>query len=106
MRSDKAVGVLLAQLDRYFFTDTVNHAMKYMVWGLVILLVVLHQDLWNWGDDRLVLGFMPATLAYHAALSIAASIVWFLATKFAWPLGLEDDLEVATPVAESKGAES
>lgn len=80
--------------------------MKYMVWGLVVLLVVLHQDLWNWGNDSLVLGFMPVTLAYHAALSIAASVVWFLATKFAWPLNLEDDLDGSTHAAESEGAES
>ncbi|PAY20486.1 hypothetical protein CKO51_05380 [Rhodopirellula sp. SM50] len=63
--------------------------MKYLVWGLVVLLVVLHQDLWNWDNDRLVFGFMPVTLVYHAGISIAASVVWFLATKFAWPHDLE-----------------
>ena len=59
--------------------------MKYAVWVLILLLVVLHQDIWNWTDGRLVLGFMPVGLAYHVGLSIAATVVWLLAVRFAWP---------------------
>lgn len=66
--------------------------MKAVVWGLVLLLVVIHQDIWFWNDDRLVFGFMPITLAYHAGISIAASIVWFLAIQFAWPEGLDEEV--------------
>lgn len=76
--------------------------MKYVVWGLVLLLVILHQDLWNWNNDRLVLGFIPVTLAYHASISIAASVVWFMATRFAWPHHLEDD--TTEPVESSQEA--
>mgnify|MGYP001814314139 CR=1 FL=1 len=61
--------------------------MKTFVWVLVVLLVVLHQDVWNWDDQTLVLGFMPITLFYHACLSMAAGVVWFLACQFAWPSG-------------------
>lgn len=64
--------------------------MKSVVWGLVLLLVVVHQDLWFWNNDRLVFGFVPITLAYHAGISLAASIVWFLAIQFAWPEGLDE----------------
>ena len=60
--------------------------MKYVVWGLVLLLVVLHQDIWFWEDDRLVFGFLPITLLYHACISLAAGFVWYLATVFAWPV--------------------
>ena len=60
--------------------------MKYGVWGLVLLLLILHQDNFLWDNKTLVLGFIPIGLAYHAGISIAASIVWFLGTKFAWPL--------------------
>ncbi len=67
--------------------------MKILVWGLVLALVVLHQDIWNWNDARLVFGIIPVTLAYHAGISIAASCVWFLAANFAWPTHLEDDAE-------------
>ena len=65
--------------------------MKYVVWGLVVLLIVLHQDVWLWENDTLVAGFMPITLLYHACISLAAGVTWFLATKFAWPAVLESD---------------
>ncbi|TWT53468.1 hypothetical protein Pla22_10970 [Rubripirellula amarantea] len=65
--------------------------MKYVVWGLIAVLVVIHQDVWNWNNDKLVLGFLPITLAYHAGISIAASIVWLIAATTAWPDNLEDE---------------
>ena len=64
--------------------------------GLVILLLVLHQDNWFWTDDTLVFGFMPIGLFWHACISIAASATWWLATKIAWPL--DDSESVAGPV--------
>jgi hypothetical protein len=64
--------------------------MKYVVWGLIATLVVIHQDVWNWNNDRLVFGFIPITLAYHAGISIAASIVWLMAATTIWPHHLED----------------
>ena len=65
--------------------------MKIFIWGLVLLLLILHQDNWFWEDDTLVFGFMPIGLFYHACISISASVTWFLATKFIWPKELEDD---------------
>lgn len=58
-----------------------------MIAGLVLLLLILHQDNWFWSDGTLVFGFMPIGLLWHAGISIAASATWFLATKIAWPLG-------------------
>ncbi|MEO0415757.1 MAG: DUF3311 domain-containing protein, partial [Verrucomicrobiota bacterium] len=54
-----------------------------------VVLAVLHQDLWNWDSSKLVFGFMPIGLAYHAAYSIVAAIFWALVIKFAWPNRLE-----------------
>lgn len=72
--------------------------MRKLVWALVLLLVVIHQDNWFWDDDYLVFGFMPIGLFYHACISIAASVVWFLATRFCWD---EDLAEIAAaPNAE------
>jgi hypothetical protein len=59
--------------------------MKHIVWILVVLLIVLHQDTWLWDDDSLLLGFLPMGMAYHIGISIAASIVWLLAVRYAWP---------------------
>lgn len=56
---------------------------------LVLVLVVLHQDNWFWEDDTLVFGFMPIGLFYHACISIAASAVWFWATRYSWPVEAE-----------------
>ena len=53
--------------------------------GLVILLLILHQDNWFWTNDTLVFGFMPIGLLWHAGISIAATLTWALATKIAWP---------------------
>ncbi|MEE2641082.1 MAG: DUF3311 domain-containing protein [Planctomycetota bacterium] len=64
--------------------------MKNVVWGLVILLIILHQDYWYWYSDRQVFGFMPIGLFYHAMISVGAGITWYLATVFAWPEGLDN----------------
>jgi len=54
-----------------------------------IVLAVLHQDTWNWDSDKLVLGFIPIGLAYHAAYSMVAALFWALVVIFAWPTKLE-----------------
>ena len=64
---------------------------RFFVWFLVLVLVILHQDNWNWDNDRLIAGFLPVTLAYHVCISLAAGFVWYLATIFAWPLGNHRD---------------
>ncbi len=66
--------------------------MKYVVWTLVALLLILHQDDWFfsfWRSPDLVFGFMPETLLYHAGISLAAGVTWYLATVFAWPKELQ-----------------
>lgn len=60
--------------------------MKYVVWGLVALLIVLHQDIWFWEDGTLVGGVVPIGLFFHACISLAAGCIWFMATRFAWPI--------------------
>lgn len=64
--------------------------MKYAVWILVALLLVFHQDYWQWIDATLDFGFLPRALTYHVGISIAAAVVWMLATKFCWPDGLDE----------------
>ena len=62
------------------------------IWGwgaLIVMLAVLHQDVWLWSNDDLVFGFMPIGLAYHAGFSIVAACLWALMVKFAWPTELE-----------------
>lgn len=61
-----------------------------LAWGLVIVAAILHTDLWAWEDDRLVFGFVPWALAYHAGISILAAVAWALVVRFDWPIGIEE----------------
>lgn len=63
---------------------------RLIIAGLVILLIVLHQDNWNWDNSNLIFGFIPVTLFYQMCISVGASAVWYLATKIAWPEDLEE----------------
>ena len=60
------------------------------VWGLVVLLALVHDDFWYWDDPTLVFGFLPIGLAYQAGLSVAAAVVWALVMTFAWPSHIEE----------------
>jgi hypothetical protein len=43
---------------------------------LVSAMYALHQDVWFWRDARpLVFGFLPIGLAYHAAYTVAVSVM-------------------------------
>jgi hypothetical protein len=64
--------------------------MKWLLTLMVVLVYLLHQDLWFWHDRTLVLGFLPIGLAYHAAYSILAAIMMAVLVRFAWPGYLED----------------
>jgi hypothetical protein len=59
------------------------------VWVAVAALAVLHWDFWFWGDATLLFGFLPIGLAYQAAFSVAAALVWAAAVRWAWPADLE-----------------
>ncbi len=64
--------------------------MFWVVWGIVLVLAIIHQDFWYWDDRTLVFGFLPIGLFYHALLSVACAVTWALAVKFAWPHHIEE----------------
>jgi len=64
--------------------------MKKFVYGMLVLLVLAHQDFWWWDDsETLVFGFIPIGLAYHAGISLAAAILWTLAVRYCWPVAVD-----------------
>ncbi|HUG19049.1 MAG TPA: DUF3311 domain-containing protein [Planctomycetaceae bacterium] len=73
---------------------------RLIISALVLLLLVLHQDNWNWENSNLVFGFVPVTLFYQMCISLGAGAVWFLATRIAWPDDLEE--KVLSEVKEMK----
>ncbi len=63
---------------------------KFLLFLLIALVYVAHQDLWNWKkSDPLVFGFLPAGLAYHAGYSVLCAAMMALLVKVAWPKHLE-----------------
>lgn len=77
--------------------------MKLIIWTMVLLLVLLHQDEFLWESTYLVGGFLPAGMAWHIGISLASAVVWYLATLYAWPI---DDLEESTEPMDSGGGAS
>jgi hypothetical protein len=63
---------------------------KIALTSLVVGFYALHQDVWNWRKiEPLILGFLPAGLAYHAAYSLGAAVIMAILVRYAWPAGLE-----------------
>lgn len=70
-----------------------------VIFIVFVILAILHQDFWNWGNGNLVFGFLPVTLAYHSAYSLIAALFWALVIKFAWPTALEEWADGGDPPA-------
>lgn len=88
--------------------------MKYGLAALVLVVLALHQDSWNWTDKSLVFGFLPKGLAYHGLYSILAATTMAILVRFAWPRNLDGDDDdgvtgagvPVTPVPVSVGGEA
>jgi hypothetical protein len=63
-------------------------AVRPLLYGALLLLLLFHTDLWFWNDGTLVLG-LPVGLTYHIGFALAVSVLMVLLVKFAWPRGLE-----------------
>ena len=59
----------------------------------VVVLYVLHQDIWFWRSSHLVFGFVPVGLFYHGVFAIAAALLMWLLVTYAWPSHLEREVE-------------
>ncbi len=77
---------------------------RYIIAGLVLLLIVLHHDYWNWDNRNVVFGYIPVTLFYQVCISVGASATWWLATKIAWPAEIVE--EAAHAKADEQGGRS
>jgi len=58
---------------------------------LVCVVFVLHQDIWNWTNKTLLMGFMPIGLAYHAGYALLCMVTMAILVRFAWPRNLDSD---------------
>ena len=55
-----------------------------LLYAALVVLYLLHNDLWLWNDASLVLG-LPAGLAYHIGFAVVTSVVLTLLVIHAWP---------------------
>jgi hypothetical protein len=76
--------------------------MRYVVWGLLLSLAVLHQSGIASDSTHLLFGFLPTGLAFHIGISLAAGATWLLATLYAWPI---DDSTASDDVDSTAGGE-
>ncbi len=67
---------------------------QWILYLALVLLYLLHNDLWFWNTPQLVLG-LPIGLLYHISFCVVASIVMILLVNYAWPhhLKTEDPVE-------------
>lgn len=62
------------------------------LWIPVIVLLILHQDYWQWDRNELVYGFLPYTLAYNMGISLGTAALWIIVCTFMWPTELDQVL--------------
>lgn len=67
--------------------------MKPLLTVWVVLVLLLHQDMWFWKDRTLVFEYLPIGLAYHAGYAILACLTMALLVRFLWPSHLEEEDE-------------
>jgi len=58
---------------------------KPTTWLLILILIILHQDYWNWSNASLWFGFLPAQMGYHIVISLLAAGFWWWLVHFDWP---------------------
>ena len=65
---------------------------KGLLYLALIVLYLLHNDLWLWDDPRLMQG-IPVGLLYHIVYCIVAALLMVLLVTYAWPHHLEVEEE-------------
>ena len=58
-----------------------QRALKIVLYSLLVLLFVLHNDFWLWDNAQIVLG-IPIGLLYHIVYCFVATILMAIIVKF------------------------
>ena len=61
---------------------------RWVLYAALVVLYLVHNDLWFWHDAQQVLG-LPVGLLYHIGFCLAAAVLMFLLVTYAWPRHLE-----------------
>jgi hypothetical protein len=74
--------------------------MNYIAALVLLIVLALHQDSWNWTDKSLVFGYLPVGLAYHGGYTLVACATMALLVRGFWPRHL-DTGDDPSPEADS-----
>ena len=58
-----------------------QRSLKILLYGLLVLLFVLHNDFWLWDNAQIVLG-IPVGLLYHIVYCFVATILMAIIVKY------------------------
>ena len=58
-----------------------QRSLKILLYGLLVLLFVLHNDFWLWDNAQIVLG-IPIGLLYHIIYCFVATILMAIIVKY------------------------
>ncbi len=58
---------------------------KWFVIVAILILLIAHQDYWQWERNDLILGFVPYNMAYHIGVSVVTAVVWIIVCFCFWP---------------------
>lgn len=58
---------------------------RWIAYLALVLLYLLHNDLWFWNDSRIIMG-LPIGLLYHVCFCFGSSILMFILIRFCWPV--------------------
>ncbi len=62
--------------------------MKPLLYTALVILALLHNDIWLWHNPNIMLG-LPVGLLYHIAYCVVASLLFIAIVKFIWPKELD-----------------
>ena len=71
---------------------TASPIVRRLLYLVLFVLYVLHNDIWLWDDSRIVLG-LPVGLLYHLGFCAAAVAMMVLLVNYAWPTQYDEDEE-------------
>jgi hypothetical protein len=58
---------------------------RYSALAIVLSMIVLHQDWWNWRSVRPFIFGLPVGLWYHVGYTIAAAALMAILVRYFWP---------------------
>jgi len=61
-----------------------SKAVRWALYAGLIVVYLLHNDIWLWGDSTVVLG-LPVSLLYHVVYGLVVAVLMAMLVRFAWP---------------------